>query len=216
MFTEVDQAKLSRDYNVVPLKRGEKINKEDLKYLFITLNQTLEEIALYFKCSTVKVKRDLRFHGITKSKEQHYNNIKRSVQAKYGVDSIAHVERVKQKKMQTCLERYGSVCSLNDPKVRKKAENTCFEHHGVRYSFQSEKIQNKAKMTLQKHYGVTVPTKSSVIANKLRKVHLVNYETQYNKQDTETYKNELASFINNLGFSVEFTTHEIVAACHGQ
>lgn len=206
MFTEVDQAKLSRDYNVVPLKRGEKINKEDLKYLFITLNQTLSEIALYFKCSTVKVKRDLRFHGITKSKEQHYTNIKRSVQAKYGVDSIAHVESVKQKKMQTCLERYGSVCSLNAPKIRKKAENTCFEHHGVRYAFQSEKIQNKAKMTLQKHYGVTVPTKSSVIANKLKKVHLVNYETQYNKQDTETYKNELVSFIKNLGLSVEFNT----------
>lgn len=74
---EVDFSKLTRDYRINPLKRGELIPKEDLQYLFIDANLTLKQMSKIINRHPNQIGRQCKENSVFKSKEQHCNSLKK-------------------------------------------------------------------------------------------------------------------------------------------
>lgn len=70
---------------------------------------------------------------------------------RYGVDSPAKAESVKQKIKATNLERYGLTSVLAD---KEKMKVAVIEKYGVENVFQSEEIKEKIKQSMVANYGV--------------------------------------------------------------
>lgn len=57
------------------------------------------------------------------------------------------------KTKQTCLERYGVLCSANSERAREKAKETFLNKFGVDHNFKSKENREKANKTKEKKYG---------------------------------------------------------------
>lgn len=124
----IDKTKLKRDYILNPLKRGknqhdtEHFDRDDLYYMYITLNIRLKDMCKIFNMKEKSIRRELLYHKIKKSPKlvgkndlETYNNktneekkelIKNAVESKikkYGSVYVNYEKRVK-----TNIEKYGS------------------------------------------------------------------------------------------------------------
>lgn len=68
---EIDFSKLTRDYRVNPLKRGETIPKQDLEYLFIEANLTLKQMAKIINRHPNQIGRQCKENHVVKDKHSH-------------------------------------------------------------------------------------------------------------------------------------------------
>lgn len=211
----IDKTKLSRDYTKEPLAFGEKIAKSDLLYLYIEKNLSAEEICQFFKCSTPKVKRSLKLHGIKKSKEAHELVKQRTFFKKYGVEKLGKSAEIRAKINKTCLERYGVTCSLRNTDIAEKAKRTCRANHGVDYAFQSSQVRKKAVKTLLTKYGVDSPLKSPVIKEHALQTSLERYGvTSYKKEhylhkDILLDNDKFSDFIKKKNNGRRWTTNDL-------
>ena len=125
----IDKSKLKRDYIENPLKRGSKIfkgeypYKEDLVYLYITLNLTLNKLCDYFGISQKPIVKWLKHYNIKKDTNLILYNTK-----------------------QCCKTKYGDIYYNN----RNKCKQTTIKHFGVEYSWQSDKVKDKIKQVCLK------------------------------------------------------------------
>ena len=76
---EVDFSKLTRDYRVNPLKRGEMIQQEDLQYLFIEANLTLKQMAKIINRHPNQIGRQCKENHVIKGKEQSKLSLKKEL-----------------------------------------------------------------------------------------------------------------------------------------
>lgn len=182
MFENVDVSRLTRDYTKEPLAFGEKPKKEDMVYLYIELNLSLDDLASYFKCSNVKIKRVLRYHKVTKSKEQHYAVVRRNLIAKYGVDHVSHIAGVSEKRKATCMDKYGVPYAIWSAEIRKQCEQTCMKRYGVKRPLLSASIQQRCRETTKRRYGVVSPLQNPDIKERARRTHLARYGVASAKQ----------------------------------
>ena len=124
---EFDKTNLKRDYIFNPLKRI-KINtptgytferpyKEDLEYLYNTVNLSIKDLQLYFGLTRRIIQTILKEYGIKKDKANKINH------KKYSEEEKNHMI---QKMRQTKLERYGDENYNN----RRKTKQTCLEKYG--------------------------------------------------------------------------------------
>ena len=72
---EVDFSKLTRDYRINPLKRGETIPKEDLQYLFIDANLTLKQMAKIINRHPNQIGRQCKENHVIKAKNKFKERI---------------------------------------------------------------------------------------------------------------------------------------------
>ncbi|MCK9369603.1 hypothetical protein M0R04_06820 [Candidatus Dojkabacteria bacterium] len=72
---------------------------------------------------------------------------------KYG-GNPAYSPAVKQKKVQTCLSRYGETSYSKTTEFNERVKNTNLSKFGVEYPLQNPNIQKKAKQTITERYGV--------------------------------------------------------------
>lgn len=211
----IDTSKLSRDYKANPVTFGENIPEVDLRYLYIELNLSLEEVGKYFNCSTCKIKKNLRLYAIKKSMEAHEQVRQRNFYNKYGCSKFGSCKELIEKRKKTCLERYGNSCSLNNSSVREKAKLTCRKHYGVDYAFQSREILYKAKQTLLKTYGETVPLHVPEIKEKARNTSITKYgvasakQVHYKHKDILLDNVKLALFIKKGNNGKQWTTNQL-------
>ena len=63
-------------------------------------------------------------------------------------------KRVKEKKKQTNLDRYGVEYPIQSKKIKDKVKQTNLDRYGVENSMQSEEIRNKMHQTMLDRYGV--------------------------------------------------------------
>lgn len=96
---------------------------------------------------------------------ENYNNRNKSLKTMielYGQHSSKD-EKVKEKKLKTCKEKYGGGSPICDENIRKKAENTKLKKYGNKNNIE------KAKSTWIEKYGVDNPMKYSEIVQKALK-----------------------------------------------
>lgn len=100
---------------------------------------------------------------------------KETIQAKYGVDSVAHLDEVKAKKIKTCIERYGVENPMLSKDIQDKGRQTNLERYGVRFIGQSEIVKNKNKKIFQDKFGGTSPMASLEVRNKFKNTIFERY-----------------------------------------
>ena len=159
MFKEIcgkynlDINRFHRDYFKNKIKRGEKIDKNDLYYCFIELNLQLSECKEIFNVSYSKLRDDLRYYDIFKSPIQQQQNREKNCLENFGVVNPSCLKEVKEKRKQTNLKRYGFENSSMNPNIKAKTLKTMNERYGGNAPCCNEEILNKVKQTNLERYG---------------------------------------------------------------
>lgn len=79
---------------------------------------------------------------------------------RYGVKSYTQTQECKDKVISTCLDRYGVINGGASKQALDKIKNTNLERYGVECSFQRDEIKQKSKETCIKKYGAEHNMKS--------------------------------------------------------
>lgn len=136
------------------------------------------------------------------TKKKIREKMKETCLKRYGVEYITQSVQMKDKSIQTKIERYGNPTFTNqkkrektniikyggraplcDDNVRKKMEKTNIDRYGVKNIFQNEIIKKRIKETNIKKYGVEYPMMSKEIQDK------VDYSNAVYKQIVTKKKN---------------------------
>lgn len=123
------------------------------------------------------------------------SRIKDSFFKKYGVDNVSKVDRIKEKKKQTFIERYGKECSFDVSGGRKKAKEGLIKKYGTLNIFSVKEVRDKIQKTkLDKFYG------ECLYGDRLTNVELKTKRDDFLGIDTE-----------NLQFKCKTCAHEFVS-----
>lgn len=83
-------------------------------------------------------------------------------------------DKVKNKRKDTCLEKYGFNNPLQSDNIKQKSKDTCLEKYGVEFSLQSEEIKDKSIKTCFKKYGVSHYSKTNEFVEKSKQTRVEN------------------------------------------
>lgn len=171
---EVKDYVFERDYVKEPYRRWvDKLNKDDLYYLYVTLNLPRYDVEKILGVSETMLKKALHKYGIIKSVDSMALNRCKTILKKYGVDHYSKVKGFKKKVENTKLIRYGDKNYNN----REKANKTCEERYGASHYMLVPEFVEKFKQTNINKYGVPYPMQSEEIKNKLKNVMFQKYGT---------------------------------------
>ena len=182
---------LLRNYKKVPLKRFEQISKEDLEYLYITLNLSNAEICTFLGRNRKCIEKYCKLYGLQKSAEQRNLARQKTVQEKYGVLNISQSVQIKDKKIQTSKEHYGTNNPMQSDVIKSKLAQTMLDSYGVDNYAKSLECQEKYRQTCLDRYGVDNVAKQQEIITKMETTCLKKYgvkNVQQNKSVREKSK----------------------------
>ena len=163
----VDVTKLTRDYLKYPLqkikkynnsnkpyKEYEKINKDDLYYLYITchLSTTLLE-KYFFHIKSNILSKQIKKYNFLKDRKQIELDRKHTNKIIYGVENVMQMDYVKEKMFKTNLKKYGHKSSMENDNVLKLRINNNLKKYGVENVMQVKEIHEKMTNTMIKKYG---------------------------------------------------------------
>jgi hypothetical protein len=97
---------------------------------------------------------------------------RQSYLAKYGVENPSQSGIIQKKIRQTSIEKYGSNHFLASKEVIEKREQNNKDKYGVANVFQLEEIKDKIKETNLKNLGVENPAQSDKIRKKIKRLSL--------------------------------------------
>jgi hypothetical protein len=135
-------------------------------------------------------------------KKNKYENTKKAMLKKYGVDNpskiIGNSEKVKKTKLikygnenfnnsdkaiETNLRNHGGVFSTSTKEYKLKYKNTVIEKYGVNHHTQSYDVKLKSKLTNQIRYSVDYPMQNSAIKDKMMNTNIEKYGGVLNSSD---------------------------------
>ena len=78
----------------------------------------------------------------------------------------------------TCMKKYGCVCSLQSEEAKKKTKETCMKKYGVDHPSKAKEIKDKKKKTFQNHFGCDNPMQNTTIRNKAKATNIERYGSE--------------------------------------
>lgn len=126
-----------------------RISKDELSRDYIDANMTRKAIAAKYGVSDAEIKKLLKEYGIKKDPAKVQDNVKSTIQNKYGVDYPLQKKEIRAKSISTMVDRYGVTNSRYIPGVNDKIRNTMIERYGVP-AFNN---REQSKKTLMSKYG---------------------------------------------------------------
>jgi hypothetical protein len=126
--------------------------------------------------------------------------IKNIFQEKYGVDSAAKLDSVKNKIKKTNLIKYGVENPFQNSKIKEKIINTLQSKYGVNHPLQNKVIYNKFKNTLLKHYNVEIPYHSDKLKQKGKETCLKRFGVVYSLQNKDIINKRKKTNLIKYGF----------------
>lgn len=182
----IDKSRLKRDYIENPLnKKLRKIEnpyKEDLEYLYIELNLSLNEMSSYFNVSISTIRRLLSKYKIHKSLEKIEEKSKQRIQQLYGVDNVFQLDWVKEKSKDSNKKKYGTDFACQNKEIKEQIKKTTLEKYGKEYYTQTDEYMNRIQKTNQHKYGVEYVLSSPIIRNKIKQTCIERYGVEYISQ----------------------------------
>ena len=177
---KITDYKFKRDYILNPLKKiklsYELPYKEDLEYLYITLNLTYSELNLIFNfISKRTIERWCHLYQIKKDSNQIFLCICKTNLEKYGVKFPTQIPQIRQKGIETSLKRNGFKTCFCLEEHQNNIRQTIKKKYNVDNVFQSEKIKNKIKQTNLEKYGVEYNSQRQDVKDKCIKTNLQRY-----------------------------------------
>ena len=127
----IDITKLTRDYIKYPLKINQKIDKNDLLYVYIKNNLSKENSSLIFNTSISKIIMDLEYYQIKKDISKIVELRKNTCNKLYGGNGPASSKEVLEKMKQTCLEKYGVDNISKTDYFKEKYKKVMNDNYGV-------------------------------------------------------------------------------------
>lgn len=199
-FDRVDSSRLKRDYSKLPLKRGERLDKEELSYLFFELNFSAELIGTYINKNHATVSYWLADLGYKKNQEQLHKSKVVTLEYKYGkvITNPYDVPGARKKCKETCLSKYGVKHHLSSKNIQDKRKETCLLKYGVDNAAKNKTVQEKVKKTNLKRYGTVSPIQNKNIKEKIA----ATCQNKYNApsvMESDYYKQKCKDFLNTLG-----------------
>jgi len=141
--------------------------KLEFEYIFANMQSSFNRRGTkYFKLSSKE--RSENFKKIyTKQKIQKAKNKRKQTNIeKYGTEHALQNINVLEKLQKTNIEKYGSKCTLSNKEIRKKIKETNIEKYGVEFVTQNKDVQEKYKKTCLEKYGVDNVSKLKVVKQK--------------------------------------------------
>jgi len=145
---------------------------------YITNNMSFSEMAEKYNLKECQIQSLNKKYKIKKDRTLTQEKINKTKIAKYG-SAFFISEESKNKRKQTCLEKYGSVSPLGNKNIQTKSKQTNLEKYGVEYIGASSEIQNKIKQTNLDKYGVEQVLSLENIRQKMKQTNLEKYGTEY-------------------------------------
>jgi len=103
------------------------------------------------------------------SQKKSEKKLSKQISKGMGLKILFQSEEVKEKIMQTNLERYGVEYPSQSEEVQEKVRQTNLERYGVENPSQSEEVKEKKKQTNLERRGVEHPSQNPEIFSKMRK-----------------------------------------------
>lgn len=176
---EIDKTNLSRDYSINPLQKRECPPYEDLYYLYITENLSVEEIGKIIGLERGATQYHIKKYKLKKSKEQKLLCRQRLSLERYGVTSPSKLPSVREKVEQTFLAKYGVMNPNKCPKIRAKIEKTNMEKYGCKNASASPIAREHYKQTCLEKYGVEAHTQAKGFQEKIQQICLDKYGERF-------------------------------------
>jgi hypothetical protein len=188
----------------------ERINKEELEYLqnryndSDSLNETI--LRIYYKidkhpyCKTCGKK--LGFYVV------------RGKYPQYCSSKCAHNhEDVKNKTIQTCLEKYGVTNGGGSKQAKEKIKQTTLLHYGVECSWQAKEVKEKIIDSHRKNLGVDWPMQSKQVQEKSKQTCLQKYGCEYTGQAEIKKIHAKETFIKHYGYEHNWKHPDVIKQC---
>jgi len=125
------------------------------------------------------------------------------------VDNVSQLESVKNKKIQSSLEKFGTEYPIQSDIIKDKIKILNKEKFGTDWITQSEIFKEKSKEAMLKKYGVENANQSDIIKNKIKETCFEKYGvSSYMK--TSEFKNRLIEYsMENYGVDYPVKSKEI-------
>ena len=148
--------------------------EEEIKRLYIDKNLTKREIARILGIAHNKVVTVIQKLGLVKTKQQIQQSKSASILRKYGVDNVAKLQTSKEKRKQTCLERYGMDVNSTISK-KEKCKSSIRNKYNVDNVMQISDVKQKQQNTIQRLYGVNNIQQNKEIHDKTIQTRIAKY-----------------------------------------
>lgn len=86
----------------------------------------------------ILIKNKIHLRTFAESKDRHYENVRKTVKAKYSVSNISQLAETKQKVKNACLKKYGVDNPGKIKAGKEKAKRTCQQKYGVDHFAKTE------------------------------------------------------------------------------
>ena len=173
----IDESRLQRNYLEQPIiitsngVGSERLNENELQYLYIDLNMMVKEIADFVGVKISNIERWLRKYKIKKDLKLVVENNKKSCMKKYGVKNAGWTNESQKKIKETNINNYGTMFPGGLPKFVEKAQNTKIRKYGDPFYYNKD----KQKQTNLEKYGVEYPLQLSEIQLKCQQEKMRKY-----------------------------------------
>ena len=173
----IDETRLQRNYLENPIKitpngvGSERLNENELQYLYIELNMMIREIANFVGVKISNVEKWLHRYNIKKDLESIAKNNVKSCMEKYNLPNAGWTEESQKKIRETNMNIFGTMFPGGLPQFLEKAQNTKLEKYGDPFYFDKE----KQRQTNLERYGVENPLQSKEIQLKCQQGKMRKY-----------------------------------------
>ena len=135
--------------------------------------------------------------------------IKDTCMERFGTECPLQNEEVKQKIKDTCMERYDvEHCMLLD-ETKQKIKNTCIERFGVKSPLQNESIKQKSRDTCMERFGVESPLQNESIKQKVRNTCIERYGVENPSQSEEVKQKKIDTCMEHFNVPCSFQSEEV-------
>jgi hypothetical protein len=119
-----------------------------------------------------------------------YKRIQRTWEKNYGTKNLFDVPEIKEKRLQTYIDRYGETHPWKNKKIMEARDKTWEDKYGGR-PMSSKTVRAKVKETTRRKYGVDCVFQSEEIKEKARATNRKNFGSDYPMQDEEHRKEKI-------------------------
>lgn len=110
--------------------------------------------------------------------EETKNKRKNTCLEKYGFDNAAKSKQVQDKMKSTTYKRYGVENVFSSDEIKEKIKKSNLDKYGTEYASKSEQVKNKIKATNLEKYGCECVLKNSEIKDRIAKTNLDKYGSE--------------------------------------
>jgi hypothetical protein len=120
-----------------------------------------------------------------------------------------HSKCARERRKQTCLQKYGTTTPSQTKEVQNKIKETNLKKYGVEYPQQSKEVREKTKNTFLEKYGYETPLQSEEIKEKIRNTNMERFGVPNPAQNKEVQEKMKETCLERYGFEHPQKTKEV-------